>query len=100
MAEVTSIPNYLYILILSSKRLQFAQGIVRGSIVDKNVFVLVVAGAGDGSAHLKIQLAHIFLLVIAGRKNGEGLRHSEQPFCRTLAIPRRSPVAHTNDKAC
>jgi hypothetical protein len=42
------------------------------------MFVAVIAAGADGGAHPEVQLAHVALFVINGRKDGQGLRHGLQ----------------------
>jgi hypothetical protein len=70
VAEVAGIADDLDVFVFGGNGLQLLPGVVTGMIVDEDVFVLAVAGAGHDLSDAYIEFADIRLLVIAGRNHG------------------------------
>jgi hypothetical protein len=73
VTEVARVYDDFDVFVFRGNRLQDGNGIVSGAVVDKDVFILVLADPNHDLAHLIVEGENILLLVIARRYDRDRL---------------------------
>ncbi len=75
LPEITRVDDDLDVPVLLRDQFELFDRAVGGVVVDKDMFVGILAEACHYGAHLRIYLVNVVLFVVAGRDNADGLQN-------------------------